>query len=106
VRDVLHSKDLIGLYRKAYMQRDACAGEVFNIGGGLDNSMSLIELFESLSQLLGIDEGLEYQRQPRRQSDQDYFVADISKAKRLLDWSPQVASKEGLSQMIHWVEHL
>jgi CDP-paratose 2-epimerase len=106
VRDVLHSKDLIGLYRKAYMQRDACAGEVFNIGGGLENSMSLIELFESLSQLLGIDEGLEYQRQPRRQSDQDYFVADISKAKRLLDWSPQVASKEGLSQMIQWVQHL
>jgi CDP-paratose 2-epimerase len=68
--------------------------------------MSLIELFESLSQLLGITEGLEYERLPRRQSDQDFFVANISKAKRILDWSPQVSSQEGLSQMIQWVEGL
>ena len=106
VRDVLHSKDLIELYRKAYENREACAGEVFNIGGGLANSMSLVELFESLSQLLGITEGLEYERLPRRQSDQDFFVANISKAKKILDWSPQVSSQEGLSQMIQWVEGL
>ena len=104
VRDVLHSRDLIALYRTAYERRKDCAGEVFNIGGGLENSMSLLELFDRLKSLLGMPQGLVFERLPRRQSDQDYFVADISKAKRLLGWEPQVSSTEGLKQMIEWVK--
>ena len=104
VRDVLHSRDLIALYRTAYEKRHSCAGEVFNIGGGLENSMSLLELFDRLANLLGLSQGLVYEKLPRRQSDQDYFVADISKAKRLLGWSPQVGSTEGLQQMIEWIK--
>lgn len=103
VRDVLHSKDLIALYRSAYDRKDSCAGEVFNIGGGLANSMSLIELFDKLSELLGLEDGLNYRKTPRRQSDQDFFVADISKAKKFLGWSPSVSSSDGLAQMIDWV---
>ncbi|MFM8571136.1 MAG: GDP-mannose 4,6-dehydratase [Pirellula sp.] len=106
VRDVLHSDDLIRLYRGAYLKRETCAGEIFNIGGGLANSMSLIELFESLSSLLGLTEGLVYNQLPRRQSDQDFFVADISKAQRILEWSPKVSAAEGLERMIQWVECL
>jgi len=106
VRDVLHSKDLIALYRSAYDRKDSCAGEVFNIGGGLANSMSLIELFDKLSELLGLHEGLQYQKTPRRQSDQDFFVADISKAQRILGWSPRVSSSDGLAQMIDWVREI
>lgn len=103
VRDVLHSKDLIALYRSAFDRRDSCAGEIFNIGGGLENSLSLIELFGKLSDLLGLEGGMIFQKTPRRQSDQDFFVADISKAHRLLGWSPKVSSHEGLAQMIDWV---
>ena len=66
--------------------------------------MSLLELFDRLKSLLGMPQGLVFERLPRRQSDQDYFVADISKAKRLLGWEPQVSSTEGLKQMIEWVK--
>jgi CDP-paratose 2-epimerase len=104
VRDMLHSRDLIALYRTAYENRQHCAGEVFNIGGGLVNSMSLLELFDRLSKLLGLSQGLVYEKLPRRQSDQDYFVADISKAKRMLGWSPQVGTAQGLQQMIEWIK--
>ena len=103
VRDVLHSRDLIALYRSAYENRDTCAGEVFNIGGGLENSMSLLELFDRLANLLGLPQGLAYEKLPRRQSDQDYFVADISKAKRMLGWTPQMGATQGLQQMIEWI---
>jgi len=75
----------------------------FNIGGGLENSMSLLELFDRLANLLGLPQGLAYEKLPRRQSDQDYFVADISKAKRILDWAPQVGATQGLQQMIEWI---
>jgi CDP-paratose 2-epimerase len=103
VRDVLHSGDLIALYRTAYEKRNSCAGEVFNIGGGVGNSMSLLELLDRLKKLLGLSQSLVYEKLPRRQSDQDYFVADISKAKRLLGWAPQVESTHGLQLMIEWI---
>jgi len=103
VRDVLHSGDLISLYRTAYEKRNSCAGEVFNIGGGVENSMSLLELLDRLKNLLGLSQSLVYEKLPRRESDQDYFVADISKAKRLLGWAPQVESTHGLQLMIEWI---
>jgi CDP-paratose 2-epimerase len=104
VRDVLHSDDLISLYRLAYEKRGECAGEVFNIGGGMQNSMSLLELFDHLSRLLDMQEGLVYSHAPRRLSDQDFFVADISKVQRILGWKPKIAAVEGLSLMLDWVE--
>jgi CDP-paratose 2-epimerase len=101
---VLHSRDLIALYRAAYENRQQCAGEVFNIGGGLENSMSLLELLAHLANMLGLPQGLVYEKLPRRQSDQDYFVANISKAKRMLGWAPQVGALQGLQQMIDWIK--
>ena len=54
VRDVLHADDLIDLYMAAYKNRDRIAGEVFNIGGGIDNSLSLLELFNLLGDILDL----------------------------------------------------
>lgn len=102
VRDVLHAEDLIALYGAAYANREVAAGEIFNIGGGISNSLSLLELFDLLVAESGLP-GLLYDRLPRRQSDQDYFVADISKAARLLEWVPKIGCHEGVRRMIQWV---
>jgi CDP-paratose 2-epimerase len=101
VRDVLHAEDLIRLYAAAYEHRDRIAGEIFNIGGGLENSLSLLELFQLLASLTGTE--LSYDRNPPRQSDQKVFVADIAKAARLLDWQPAVNKEEGITRMLRWV---
>lgn len=101
VRDVLHARDMITLYFKAAAQRDAVAGQVFNIGGGIDNSLSLLELFALLEEFLGIR--LDYRQLPPRESDQRVFVADIGKASRVLDWTPQVSAREGVKAMLEWV---
>ena len=108
VRDVLHADDLIALYLAAYEHRDSVAGEAFNIGGGIENSLSLLELFTRLGELLDLKvdpetgSPLTFKMLPRRQSDQDFFVADISKAARLMGWRPQVSCTEGLKLMIEW----
>lgn len=102
VRDVLHAEDLIRLYRSAWTERGQVAGEIFNIGGGLANSLSLLELFSLLANKLGMDE-LVFERTPRRKSDQDYFVANIEKAARILKWTPQVGSSDGIDLMLKWV---
>ncbi len=101
VRDVLHADDLVSLYRAAFLAKSNVSGEIFNIGGGVDNSLSLLELFQLLTDLTGVE--LSYIKNPRRQSDQDYFVADIRKATRLLGWQPTVATRNGVLRMLDWV---
>jgi CDP-paratose 2-epimerase len=102
VRDVLHADDLIRLYQSAYTHRESISGEIFNIGGGLPNSLSLLELFALLEDLLKLPQPLQFTRLERRQSDQDFFVADISKAAQLLDWVPRVTSRDGVGRMLEW----
>ena len=101
VRDVLHSDDLITLYKKSYHAKDSLNGQIFNIGGGIENSLSILELFEKLSSLLSLDD-LHYDKTPRRQSDQDFFVADVTKAKHILGWYPKICLNKGLEKAIDW----
>jgi CDP-paratose 2-epimerase len=104
VRDVLHAQDLIALYLRAFECRGQVAGQIFNIGGGMDNSLSLLELFARLEQKLALPAPLQFRRLERRQSDQDFFVADVSLAGRLLGWSPRVSADEGLDRMLGWLK--
>jgi CDP-paratose 2-epimerase len=102
VRDVLHAEDLVNLYHTAYENIDKVAGEIFNIGGGIENSLSLLELFDLLQELTPTKTPLTFERLPRRQSDQDYFVADTSLIRKKIGWIPQVSAKEGITNMINW----
>jgi CDP-paratose 2-epimerase len=101
VRDVLHADDLVRLYRSAYDQRNELHGEIFNIGGGVDNSLSLLELFQLLADILDIPP-LVYSQTPRRASDQDCFIAALGKAHRLLQWTPLVCCRDGITDMLKW----
>jgi CDP-paratose 2-epimerase len=101
VRDVLHADDMIRLYFSACEHIEAARGEAFNIGGGMENSLSLLELFAFLEELLDIR--LAYAKAPRRQSDQKVFVADISKAKERIGWQPEIDKLGGIKRMLEWV---
>lgn len=104
VRDVLHGDDMIRLYFSTLQHMDQARGQVFNIGGGMGNSLSLLELFGLLESIVNVP--LAFTRLAPRESDQRVFVADIAKAKRLLDWAPQVSCQQGISSMVQWVEAL
>ncbi|MBE3605366.1 GDP-mannose 4,6-dehydratase [Campylobacter sp. RM13119] len=101
VRDLLYASDCVDLYLKASKKIDDIKGQVFNIGGGMQNSSSLLELFGFLEQELDIK--MVYRQLPPRESDQRVFVADISKAKELLEWEPKVSKENGIRKMIEWV---
>lgn len=58
-----------------------------------------------LSELLDIEQ-LSYNKLPRRQSDQDFFVASIKKAKIKLGWEPKINYKKGIKDMISWTSTL
>jgi len=100
VRDLLHVSDCVNAYIAAYEHIAEARGQAFNIGGGMQNSMSLLELLQFLEKRLEIK--LNYTHLPWRQSDQKFFVADNSKAERLIQWSPKMSKEQGIEDTITW----
>ncbi len=103
VRDVLHSEDLINLYLTAYKYKEKVSGQIFNIGGGINNSLSILELLDFLAKEVGIP-SLNYEHIERRTSDQDFFVANIEKVKRIINWEPKLTYQEGIKKMLVWIK--
>lgn len=104
VRDVLFSEDLVNCYFSAISNINNTRGNAFNIGGGISNSLSLLELFDFLENELSIK--LEFVKLPPRESDQKSFIADISKAEKLFNWKPNINKNVGLKKMIDWVSSI
>jgi CDP-paratose 2-epimerase len=102
VRDVLFSDDLVELYFKAI--HSEIYGQAYNIGGGVLNSLSLLELFEQIKEKLDISYTLN--AGPWRSSDQKVFIADTSKVRRELEWTQKISTDEGLDEMLNWVAKL
>lgn len=100
VRDLLYVGDLVSLYEKAIHNIDKVNGQAFNIGGGPKNTLSLIELIESLRK----DHKLETSviHLSVRAGDQPIFVADTRKILKILGWSPRTTISEGLSKLVAW----
>ncbi len=101
VRDVLHADDMKRLYYAAVDNIEKAEGQAFNIGGGIANSLSLLELFSLLEEIVGVK--MAYTKLPARTSDQRVFVADLGKAKSLLGWAPKISSSNGVAKMVEWV---
>ena len=100
VRDILHADDMVALYYSAVQSAEKIVGNAFNIGGGMKQSLSLLELFNILEEILSIK--MNYIMLPPRVSDQKVFVADITKIFNAIGWRPRVFSKDGLRKMIEW----
>lgn len=104
VRDVLHAEDMVSLYFSTSEHLDSAAGQAFNIGGGMDNSLSLLELFGLLAERIG--QPLAFVQGPRRESDQRVFVANIRKIAGVCGWRPRVGAADGVARMLEWTQSL
>lgn len=104
VRDVLFADDLVNCYFNAISNFRNSKGQAYNIGGGMDNSFSLLELFAFLEDMLNIK--MNYRELAPRESDQKVFVANISKANNNFDWNVKVSKEEGISKMYNWIEKI
>ncbi len=100
VRDVLHVDDAVACYFSLVDNIEAAEGECFNIGGGAENSLSLLELFSLLEELTGVT--MRYHCLPPRISDQKIFIANVEKIKRYTGWKPQISAREGMMRMMEW----
>ena len=102
VRDVLYAEDMVNLYLEVVKKIDKTNGRVFNIGGGIRNSLSLLELFDILETEMDIK--LTYKKIPARESDQKVFVADITKIYQSIGWKPKTDKFSGIGKMLQWID--
>lgn len=103
VRDILFIEDLIDAYERAVFHHDRAAGQTYNIGGGIHNTLSLIEFVEKLQPVLG--KKLSFSKSKPRPGDQPIFVSDITKIHDELNWKPRVSVDEGISLLFEWVKN-
>lgn len=101
VRDILFVDDLVDAYDAAARRIDVTAGQIYNIGGGPANVISLVDLLAHLERRRG--KPLSYETAPWRPGDQRVFVSDIGKAQRELEWRPGIGAQDGLDKLYEWV---
>ncbi len=101
VRDILFISDLIQAFQLALKNINKTKGEVYNIGGGVNNTISLLELLELLEEML--NRKITYDFDTWRPGDQKVYYSDTSKAKKDFNWVPKIPKEEGIRELFDWV---
>jgi CDP-paratose 2-epimerase len=102
VRDILFITDLLDVYQAAIDRIDVAASQVYNVGGGPENVLSVwAELGPMLQDLMG--HKIEVGRADWRPGDQRICIMDTRKAQRDLGWRPKVGVAEGVRTLYEWV---
>jgi len=99
VRDIIYATDVCEAFDAFYRTRKS---GIYNIGGGSKTAISLLECIDILEEINGVRPKVEFA--PDRHGDLRYFVCDISKAKKELNWEPKVMPKEGIKKLIDWIK--
>lgn len=102
VRDVLWVGDLVEAMQKAMDYAERTPGEVFNIGGGQRNAVSVRRVVDYLMEITGIEVPL--LMSGWRPGDQRIYVSDTTLAERRLGWRPTVSWATGLERLLDWIE--
>lgn len=98
VRDMLFGTDCARLYVDEIENIDKVKGKAYNIGGGIENTMSLLEAISCIEDLSGKKADLTLT--DKRHGDQDIWISDITKITTDLNWHPTISPKEGIEKMI------
>jgi len=100
VRDLLHVDDLVRLYEAACERAGENRGGVFNVGGGVENTLSLRELIVYLQNLSGKPFPVQFREE--RPGDQPIYVSNISRARRTFGWRPTIGPDWGVGDLYAW----
>ena len=102
IRDVLYVEDLVNAFYQAYQHIDTTRGEVYNIGGGPDRTLSLLETINAIKENFEVK--LPFSFSDWRPGDQKVYVSDIRKAYVDFGWSPKVEPRDGLGRLFDWIQ--
>jgi CDP-paratose 2-epimerase len=100
VRDIIHADDLIRAF-DCWLDNPR-GGEYYNMGGGRDNSISLLEAIDRIEQLTG--KPMDYELHPKRAGDHQVYISNLSKFKSHYDWDITIGLDEVFEQIYKGVE--
>jgi len=101
VRDVLEVSDLVRMYSLCIANADKVSGKIFNVGGGPDKALSILESLEMLEQAMEMKIPLDFS--DWRPGDQPIFISCNELAHSVVGWQPQVSVQEGLGRLVQWI---
>jgi CDP-paratose 2-epimerase len=101
VRDILFVDDLVNAFLLAWRGIGKLRGNAFNIGGGVERTVSLLELIELIGRMTASKPKLYFEQ--CRSGDQRYYVTDLSNFRNATGWSPSVSPQQGLHRLYDWL---
>lgn len=102
VRDVLYVEDLLRAMSLAIANIGDLQGRAFNMGGGPQSTISLLELLVRIADLTGRDPAVDFGNW--RIGDQRWYVSDTRSFGELTGWAPQVSAVEGIAHLHDWLQ--
>ncbi|MHA8060055.1 NAD-dependent epimerase/dehydratase family protein [Aquirufa beregesia] len=101
IRDVLHVKDLFRLVLWQIQHLDLHHGQIFNVGGGLENSVSLAELTDLCVQITGNSIPIASSTE-NRPGDLPIYITDNSRITAFSQWKPEINVPSLLREVHDW----
>jgi len=101
VRDVLFVDDLVDALLAAQQNIAGIAGRAFNIGGGPQNTISLLELIDLIAELHGTRPRVRFDAW--RTADQRYYVSDVRAFHAATGWMPRTSVRAGACRLYSWL---
>jgi CDP-paratose 2-epimerase len=101
VRDVLYVDDLVEAFLLAEQNAQRLKGRAFNMGGGADNTISLLDLLDRIERLHGKRPPVAFDTW--RTGDQRYYVSDTTAFQRETGWRPRVGAEQGIALLYDWL---
>jgi CDP-paratose 2-epimerase len=97
VRDTLFVDDLVDAMSAAFAQISSIGGRAYNIGGGVEHTMTLLELLDLLSEVEGLRPEVTFA--PWRPADQRYYVSDTRAFQQATGWTPRITVRQGVKRL-------
>lgn len=102
VRDILFVDDLVMLYDQAISNAHKVAGKIYNIGGGPENKLSVLELANWIQSEM--NQKIDFRFSDWRPGDQPVYFSNINEIERDLGWEPAISREVGMKKLFCWIK--
>lgn len=105
VRDILFIDDLTALF-ELILEKNLreMKTNYFNVGGGVKNSLSILELLNLLQDHFNSKIDININEKNWRVSDQKFYISKLDNIKHEFGWEPEMKIKEKVYEYLNWIE--